>query len=189
MTKTIIIAVCSVLSLYAYVPYIRLIWRGTVKPHFYTWCVGTVISAIAIPLMIIGGGGIGVLPTAIGGISCGIVAISSYRYRGHATKSDFAFIGMALIAIPVWLLMDDPMYSSLLVSGIMFITFMPTVRKAWHKPHEESTRQYLISSIRFGVSIAGLKAFTITTMAFSISLTTVNALVVGAILLGKMRTN
>ncbi|MCX8779124.1 hypothetical protein NOK93_25770, partial [Vibrio parahaemolyticus] len=155
MFKTIIVVTCSIVSVYAYAPYIRKTLKEEIKPHFYTWFTCSVVSVIANILMFKSGGGIGVLPTAVGGVSSVLVASASYKSRSKLSKQDGFFIGLALVAIPAWLSVDNANVSSVIVSFIMFLAFVPSMMKALDKPHEEHAKQYLISSIRFAISCLG----------------------------------
>ncbi|HHP0467321.1 TPA: hypothetical protein ACRZZI_004982 [Vibrio harveyi] len=187
MLKTIIIIVCSIVSLAAYIPYIKKTVRGTIKPHFYTWFTCSVVGTIANLLMILGGGGLGVIPTSIGCVSSIIVAIVSFKNRDRLNLHDMVFIGLALLAIPAWLMISDRDLSALAVSSIMLLAFIPTMIKAKKKPKEESASQYLLSSLRFAVSTLGLSKFAIATVAFPAVMSLINIMIVIFISLGHRR--
>ncbi|MCX8941269.1 hypothetical protein [Vibrio parahaemolyticus] len=133
------------------------------------------------------GGGIGVLPTAVGGVSSVLVASASYKSRSKLSKQDGFFIGLALVAIPAWLSVDNANVSSVIVSFIMFLAFVPSMMKALDKPHEEHAKQYLISSIRFAISCLGLTSFSIATLAFPITMALINILIVICVFLGNLK--
>ncbi|CAK2432500.1 PQ loop repeat protein [Vibrio crassostreae] len=187
MLKTVIIIVCSLASIYAYVPYIRKTLKGEIKPHFYTWFTCSVVSILANIIMIESGGGIGVIPTAIGGISSVLVACTSFKSRGKLTMLDGFFVGLALVAIPLWLSVENANVSSVIVSWIMFLAFVPSMIKALDKPHEEHVQQYLISSVRFAISCLGLTSFSIATLAFPITMALINILIVASVFIGSFK--
>lgn len=185
--KLAITIICTALSLYAYILYLSSILKRDVKPHFFTWLTWSIASMLAIILMIVGGGGIGVLPTAVGGIACVTCAITSFKHRADARPTDYLFLGMALLAIPVWLLLGNPELSSMLLASIMTFGTISSIRKAYRNPHHEATKQWLISGLRFGLSVAGLSTITITTAAFPVVMTLNNLAVFAAIMLGRMK--
>jgi hypothetical protein len=62
-----------ILSLAAYIPYIKDTLRGKTKPHAFTWLVATITAGIAFALQLYGGGGIGAWPMFIITIICVVV--------------------------------------------------------------------------------------------------------------------
>ncbi|CAK2764664.1 hypothetical protein L8R85_02145 [Vibrio splendidus] len=188
MLKTVIVIACSLVSVYAYVPYIKKTLQGEIKPHFYTWFTCSVVSVLANILMFESGGGVGVLPTAIGGVSSVLVACASFKNRGRLTTLDGFFVVLSLAAIPLWLSVENADVSSVIVSWIMFLAFVPSMFKALDKPHEENAKQYLISSIRFAFSCLGLTSFSIATLAFPLTMALINALIVLCVFIGGTRS-
>ena len=65
--------------------------------------------------------------------------------------------------------------------------FIPTFRKAFHKPHEETLMEYALSVVKFTIALFALESFNLTTWLYPASLVLTNGLFV-AMLLGRRRS-
>jgi hypothetical protein len=62
----------------------------------------------------------------------------------------------------------------ILITLIDIIAYYPTIRKSWHKPHEEALLSYTIGSVKFFLSVVALSNFTIITMLYPVAIILAN---------------
>ena len=151
-----------ILEFVANIPYFRDIFRGTTKPHVFTWTGFGLINAIVASAQYISGGGAGVYVTATVSLVCfaiGILAI--FKGEKEITKSDWGcFIG-SISAIGLWVLTSNALAAVVIVTIADTLAFIPTIRKAYHKPNEETAMTFAISTIRNIFSLLALQSFTL----------------------------
>lgn len=166
---TIIIAVIG------YAPYFRDIFEGKTKPHVFSWFIWGLINVIAFFAQAVGHGGAGTWVTAFTAVACLTIAVLSFR-NGEKDFStvDWLSLGGALLAIVLWLITSQPLLSVILVTAIDAIGFIPTFRKSYSKPHEETVIMFASAALKFGISILALGSLTLTTALFPASLVLTN---------------
>lgn len=151
----------------SYVPYIRDMLRRQTKPHPFSWFVWGLVSAIAFFAQIMSGGGIGALATGITAIACLLIAVFvAFRDKRRISQLDlFCFIA-ALFGIGAWRVTHDPLNAVVIVLAVHILGFMPTVRKAYQFPREETLATYVLSLFKWGFGLATLTTFSLTTVLF-----------------------
>ncbi|MCB1558898.1 MAG: hypothetical protein KDJ50_08265, partial [Alphaproteobacteria bacterium] len=58
------------------------------------------------------------------------------------------------------------------------VAYYPTIRKSWHKPHEEALMSYTIGAIKFLLSILALENITIITALYPLAIVTANTFLI-----------
>lgn len=176
MTPEIITALASLLGVYAFYPYIRDILRGKTRPHVFSWLIWGVLMAIALCAQVAEGAGKAAIVTGIFVVANLIVIILSLRHgEKNITRSDKAMLAVALLAIPLWLATDDPVWSVVLISAIDVVAFVPTFRKSWGKPGEETLQTYILCGSSFALSLFVLESVNISTVLYPATLMATNA--------------
>lgn len=167
--KSVIGVVAIALTFAGYVPYIRDILKGKTEPHIYSWFLWTLVGSVAFSLQFSGGGGVGTFVTLAAVTMCSVVFLLSL-FRGSSkrdiTTTDTIFLVLTFIAIGVWLLAKQPVLSTILIIGIDFLCFVPTIRKSWHRPHTETASFYAINTFRFLLAAISLQKYTIVTALY-----------------------
>lgn len=160
--KEVIGFIAVALTFLAYIPYYRDILKGKTHPHVYSWSLWGLLTILLVALQIKGGAGVATLVTASAGVLClGVVLLSLKRGKKDITTSDTIVGVLALIAIGFWLIAEQPVVSLLLVVIADLLAFYPTVRKSWHKPHEETLSLYLTNTLRFTLALLAVENYTI----------------------------
>ena len=166
--KEIFGTLAGVLTFALFLPYIRSIRRGAIRPHVFSWVIwgaGTLLVSLA---QLAGGGGLGAWVITFSGlISCGI-AVLSYAKRGdlRATPTDWLFLALALSALPCWFFTSDPLWAVVILTSVDLLGFAPTLRKSYRQPHQESVAFFAFSALRNLLVIAALEHYSLTTMLF-----------------------
>jgi hypothetical protein len=93
----------------------------------------------------------------------------------HIKKIDIVFLVLALLAIPLWLIVKQPVLSVILLSAVDMLGFVPTVRKSWNDPYSETLSLYTITTFRYALTILALSQYNIVTVLFPATWIAANA--------------
>ena len=158
-----------VLSVVSYVPYARSIFVANTKPHAFTWLVWGAVMAIAFVAQLLDKAGAGSWATGLSAAFClGIGVVALFRGEKHITRGDWIALVITLLAIPLWVVTSDPLWSVLLVTGIDAVAYYPTFRKSYVKPDEELAFKYVLTVIRYLFSLLALEHYTVVTSVYQL---------------------
>jgi hypothetical protein len=165
--KETLATIAILLTFVGYVPYIRDTIRHKTTPHIYTWFTWGFVTAIAFGLQVTHQAGPGAYVTLAAAIICFIIFGFGIRQGSkNVTKSDTVFFALSIVALVLWLFAKQPILSVILVSTVDMLAFMPTIRKSWHKPHEETLISYLLNMFRFCLALLALDRYTLVTSLY-----------------------
>jgi hypothetical protein len=175
--KNIAGVVAIVLTFAAYTPYFLDLLKGKTKPHIFSWFIWMIVTSIIYALQVSAGAGFGSLVTlAVAIISLFIFILGFQHGNKNIKKADVVFMVLALLAIPLWLIVDQPVLSIILLSIIDILGFAPTARKSWYEPYSETLSLYTITTFRHALSIVALEHYNVVTMLFPSTWVVANAL-------------
>lgn len=151
--------------------YFADIFRGGTRPHAFSWFIWGTISSIGFAAQVAEGAGPGSWARGFGSATCFLlVGLSWFRGEKNITRSDWVTLAVALSAVPLWIITETPFWSVLIVCAIDTIGYIPTVRKSWHKPHQEMALSYFLSSLGAGFSILAIVNYTPSTWLYPLVL-------------------
>lgn len=161
--------------------YIHAIVRKKIKAHGFSWVVWFLTQSIAGAAQLAKGGGLGGWLNVIGGAANLVIALLAFFYYGEKsiTRSDWISLAASLLAIPLWLITQDPLWSALLVSFIDTVGLFPTYRKSWIDPHQESRIMFACAAFCSSLSIIVLESYSLTTLAYPVCMGLTNFGLVG----------
>lgn len=167
-TKEVLSTLGIVLTIVAYVPYIRSIQAGTIKPHVFSWVIWGLSTLIVFTAQLAGGGGLGAWPIGVSAVITIYVAILAFIKKSDATitRSDWAFLMVALVSLPIWVVTEDPLWAVVILTLVDLFGFGPTFRKAYWKPYEEQLLFFGLMAARNVISIGALEVYSTTTVLF-----------------------
>ncbi len=175
--KIIISIIAVILSFVGYGVYVRDILKRKTTPHTFTFLIWSISSSITWALQVYGGAGAGSWITLAVTLICIAIFFISLKYgEKHITLLDILFLVISLVALFLWLVIKQPVWSMILLVATEVIGFGPTIRKAWNKPHAESLFVWELTSFRHGLSIFALQKFNILTVLYPVTWVVVNAL-------------
>jgi hypothetical protein len=167
-------------------PYIYKTFKGTNRPHIFSWIIWTLLTGIAFAVQYAGDAGPGAWATAFTCVCSLIIVIAAVKHgEKNITPLDWVMFIAALLAIPLWLITDSPMIAAIWVVTIDGIAYVPTIRKCWHKPYEEMATTHVFANIKHLFSILAMKSVSIPTTLYPASLFVFNATLVAVILLRR----
>lgn len=157
--------IAAALAFVAYAPYFRDILKGKTKPHAYSWFIWGLTSVLIFALQITHGGGPGAYTTGtVAVISFAVCLLSLKQGTKYITYTDTIFFIMALVAAGFWLLAKQPTLSMILIITTDLLGIVPSLRKAWNKPNEETISMWSLNGFRHMLSIFALKQYSLLTL-------------------------
>jgi hypothetical protein len=182
MDKEIFGYISLVFAFLSYAPYMWSTWKGKTRPHVFTWVIWTVVMFIGTAGQYAGGAGPGAWSTTFTGISCLIITALAIRQGDkNITRHDVIIFVAALSAIPFWILTDNPFTAIVIVTMVDLMGYIPTLRKAYHKPHEEMAMSYLITNFKHIAGFYAMTTYSWTTLLYPSALFVANFILVGLI--------
>ena len=172
------------------VPYFIGIFQKRIKPHGFTWMLWALLSGITFAVQLHQHAGAGAWLSAINMTVDACIAILAFRYGTFTiARSDWMVLVLALMAIPLWLLTANPLWSVLIVCGINILASWPTFRKSWYRPQDEFTLTFFLGGIAAFLSIAALHYMAITTWLYPTVIGVSNMALVTLILYRRRMVN
>ena len=168
MIKSMLSTAAIALTFALFYPYVRSIMRGETRPHVLSWVIWGVGTFTVFFAQLADGAGIGGWPIGLSALITSYVALLSWVRRSDLSIAplDWGCLVVALLTIPVWLVTSNPMWAVLILTAIDLLGFVPTVRKAYAKPHEERTWFFLLGALRNMLVVAALEHYSLTTVVF-----------------------
>jgi len=99
-------------------------------------------------------------------LDIGILAL--FRGEKHITRGDWIAFLTTFLAIPLWVVTSDLLWSVLLVTGIDAIAYYPIFRKSYAKPDEELAFKYVLTVIRYLLSLLAIEHYTVVTSVYQL---------------------
>jgi hypothetical protein len=156
-----------VLGLVCYVPYFVDTLKGRTTPHVYTWFILGTLGMIGFGLQVDDAAGAGAWVT----LSAAILAYTAFGLGlrvgdKQITWMDTLFFLLALVALVLWLVAKQPVLSVILISVTDLLGFVPTIRKAWHKPYSETALTFRLIAVRQIFALLALERYTLVTVLY-----------------------
>lgn len=178
----------ALLAIAGNLPYVWDILRGRVKPHPFTWLVGSIVSGTVFFGILAKGAGVGALPVAVAEIFTIIIFILSLKYGFKGiTSSDKIFLVIALLGLVPWFVTSDPTLSIVIAVGIDLASFAPTFRKTWKYPSTEIPVLYGSNVLRHMCMLFSLQTYNVATTLHSVAMILINFAMVCVILLRRRK--
>lgn len=167
--------------------YFASILRGQTRPHAFSWLIWGTISTIGFAAQYVDGAGAGSWARGFGAVTCFVLVVMGILHgEKNITRSDWTTLAVALLAVPLWVVTKTPFWSVVLVCLIDTVGYIPTLRKSWLKPREESAKSYVFSCLGAFFSLVAIEHYTPTTWLYPAVLTVTNGSM-AAFLLGRRR--
>lgn len=178
-----------IVTCFWYYYYIKEIYKWRNKPHLYTWLVWGTVLFIWFSIQISNNGWYWSLVTLIEALFClWVVFIAIKRWEKDVTLWDKLSLIAAFISIFFWLVLKQPIISVILIILIDFFWFLPTLRKSYWKPFEESISVYIAWAILFTFAIIWLKEYTFLTYGYPLAIIIFDSILVLMILIRRKKS-
>ena len=178
--------IASIIGFIGYIPYFRDIFNGKTKPHIFSWFAWGISAGIVFFAQIAKGAGPGAWVTGLTAIACvSIAVLAFFRGEKNITRIDWISFVSALLGVVFWQLTNDPLTAVLLVTIADILAFIPTIRKAYEKPREETASTYFLNALKYAISLIALQSLNFTTFLYPAYLVVANGLFVVMLLVRR----
>ena len=166
-TKEFLGVLSGALSVVGYVPYMCDILKGRTRPHIFSWVIWTLVVGVAFAAQVFENAGPGSWAAGLVCIICAVVVVLTFKKGDRSvTRGDWISFVLGLAAIPVWRMMDDPLWAVVLVLFVYAMAYYPTFRKSYSRPHEETLFMYVVGAIGYAVSVLAMENFMAASLFF-----------------------
>ncbi|EXJ13931.1 hypothetical protein [Imhoffiella purpurea] len=161
-------AAAIALTCLAFLPYLRGILRGRVRPHLFSWFIWGLTTCVVFIAQIAAEGGVGAWPIGVSGLFTLLIAGLAWIRRGDVSivGADWAFLLAALSSLPLWYATSDPLWAVAVLTGVDLLGFGPTIRKAYRQPRSESIAFFVLMAARNGLVVLALERHSVATVLF-----------------------
>lgn len=177
-----------ILNFAGYVPYIKAILAGVVKPQRVTWGIWTILTTIAFVNQVLNNGGYSAL---FFGSTVGLVGIvfllSLVRGVGGASRFDIMILSMSLVLLVFWVIFRESYYSTLFAIAIDAFGAIPTLIKAYKQPQTEVFLQWILSALGGFLSLFAVPQITFILIVYPLYVVVMNGLIVVTKYIGSTR--
>lgn len=173
--KLILTFVAAAIGFIGYGPYIRDVLRGVTKPHPFSWLTWGILELTAFLAQLAKGGGIGAWVTAASAAITLFIAFNALSKRDKKIGiTDWLAFGGGLIGITLWIFSNNPLLAVVAVVIADALAFVPTFKKSFYHPSEETLIEYKLSVVKWTLAIFALEAYNLTTWLYPVSLMLTN---------------
>lgn len=154
--------IAIIIGFIGYIPYLYDMFRGRTKPHIFTWTIWVLLEFTSFGIQIKNGAGAGSWVTFFSALVALIVVIYAFKYRNLTiSKIDWVCFMGAIISLILWLLFNQPLVAVILLVLTDLFAFIPTFRKTWDLPRDETLFEYAMASLKFIVAFFAFSSFSI----------------------------
>jgi len=164
------------ISTVAYVIYCHDIMRGKTKPHAFSWLIWSVLGLTVYVIQLAEGAGPGAWTNGYAGLACAVIFCLTIKFGDRKVVwIDWIFLLAAGLAYLSWLVTKQALPSILLLTVIDFFGFLPTYRKSYSRPFEESASMYWISATKYLVSLFAFTTPSLVNLLYPVVLVLLNS--------------
>ena len=155
----------AIILIMMFAHYYHGIFKWKIKPHSYTWLIFTLILTLSFFIQINNWGWFWTYVLWLDALACVVTFLLSLKYWEKDIKSsDKISLLLALFAIVLWILFDVPVISVILIICIDLLGLLPTFRKSYMKPYEETITMYFLSWVIFLFSAIAIDSYSFLTV-------------------------
>lgn len=165
--KSIYVLLATLISLAAYVPYVRDVLNGKTRPHIFSWFVWSTLTGIAFFGQVAGGAGSGAFVLGFTTVACFLITTLSLKKGTRDIKPiDWLAMVGAFVALFLWLMTKSPFWSVIIITVTDLLATLPTIRKTYNNPYQETGSFYLLNTVKFSLAVMALERYTLVTSLY-----------------------
>jgi chromate transport protein ChrA len=160
MDIKVVFGVLSVVANFiGYIPYFKDVLGKRTKPHVFTWFTWSVLATIGFFVQVTNDAGPGSWVMGFTALATFIIFLLALKQgEKNITKADWVSMVIAAIALALWFISKNPLLSIILITFTDVIGgFLPTFRKSYLKPYEETISLYVMYAIAWILSLLALE--------------------------------
>jgi hypothetical protein len=174
--KTSFAILATIIGTAAFVPYLRDIVGLKTKPHFYTWLIWSITLGTSVAgIWYGGGGGWGALNLTVGFFLALVVVLFSLRYgTTNVRRSDTVVLIIAALGVLISWRLRQLLPAVILASAIDFLGYLPTFRKSYEDPWDETLITWVAFLFSAIFSVLALREYNLLTTFYLVTITIAN---------------
>ena len=173
--KLILSVLSAIISVLAYIPYIRGIIKGKIRPHAFSWLIWTITLGTAVVAMWQNGGGYAAYGLTVGVVSEAIVFLFALKFgTKDITRGDKISLVTALVAIVIWWQMSEPLIAVVTVALIDAVGYYPSYRKLWIDKKSEKPFFWLVIVVAGFLALGAVGEYNLVTVTYVLVLIIAN---------------
>lgn len=185
MDYKIVLGICAiVINFIGFGPYFKNLLAGKTRPHAFSWIIWGILEATAFFAQLSQGGGPGAWVTGASALMVFFIAgVAIYRRDTEIKLVDWLAFGGGILGIVLWYITKNPLTAVILVVISDALAFVPTFRKSYSYPEQETLFEYVCSATKYFISLFALQSVNLTTWLypFSLIITNVSLVIMSAI--------
>jgi hypothetical protein len=182
--------VSAALGLLGSLRYAHATLRGHARPNRVSFFLWAAAPMIAFSAQLSSGVGAPAIPTLAAGVGPLIVLTASMvsrHGRVRVTRFDLACGAISVVALVVWLGLDDAPLAVVVAVIADGAAAVPTLLKSWRDPHSENALFYGLVGIGAAITLLTITSWEVQEWAFAAYILALAVLLVG-IIIGRRRT-
>lgn len=177
--KLILGIASAIVAFVNYLPYLIGVMQNRLHPHAFSWVIFTIITAVIATAQLVEHAGAGAWATGTTSLTTCLIAYYALKNGGYrVTQLDKLSLAGALMAIPAWILTANPLVAVIILTFIELLGFLPTYRKAWRQPHDESILAFSLTLLKYALALGAMQSCTLTTVLFPVTLIILSSLLI-----------
>lgn len=178
--KSVLGLLSIIIVFFGYIPYFRDVLQKKTKPHIFTWLVWTVLSGIAFSIQLTNNGGPGAWIIGFSAVATFVIFLLSFKDgEKNIVLLDWISLFIAGISLLLWFFTKTPLFSILLITLMDIVGgYVPTFRKSFNKPHEETLSLYVVYVVSLGLSLMALQKFDIINAIYPLCIIVANIVMI-----------
>ncbi|MFL4470016.1 hypothetical protein ACERZ8_09105 [Tateyamaria armeniaca] len=179
--------VSALLSICAFLPYLRDMWTGHTRPQRASWLIWSVLGSIALASQVYEGAMQSLWFATMQVVGTVTVLALSVRWgRGvFFSKLDLYVLAASGVGLVLWALTDTAVYALAITISISLMGGCVTALKAYRDPGSETLTMWFMSCIAAWFAILSVGGTDWVLLAYPIYLFVLNGVIVLAIMLGR----
>ncbi len=179
----------AVLSICAFVPYIRDILKGRTQPQRASWLIWSVLGSIALASQIYEGATQSLWFAAIqvGGTIAVLLLAITFGAGRFLLRGDIYVLMAAALGLVLWMLTDTAVYALSITITISLLGGVMTCKKAYRDPNSETLSKWVWAFFASVCAIGAVGQFDPVLMAYPAYVFILNGAIISSIHLGRAR--
>lgn len=177
ISSQLIGSIAGVIAFVSIIPYIVSILRGYTKPSRSAYAIWVVIETLTAASYIAAGARATMWVNIVIALSAVLIFFLSLKYgMGGTSKLDLWCLGLAGVAIVLWLTTNNPVI--VLCMGLLAgkIGYIPVIKKSYLTPETENNLSWIMIAVASFLNICAL-----TSLKFEIAIVPITSFIVQAI--------
>lgn|SRR3989338_9108861 len=184
--KIILAYISSLIAILCLIPYFVNVLFHKTKPHAFSWFIWSLLPGIAFFVQISEHAGAGAWISGASASACFIIFILSLFYgQIKFSKFDWVSLSGAIIALILWLVAKNPALSIIFLATTDAFGFLPTFRKSYYHPDQETLSRYIFSFVAWGLALLAVENYSVATWFYQASLLIINGIFVSLVLIRR----